>query len=645
MKRRRNLLAVLLLLLACGLLRAQTFDLTKHAEPLADLSRTNWRFHPGDDPRWADPSFDDSQWPVLSGRKSWDSQGYKGLTGFGWYRIHVTLPPAQPVAFSGQMCNEYEAFADGRKIGAWGPMGPGSFPTTSHDNWSTAAPIPQHGGEVVLAVRVWWWPPSECQYGGFDGGHLLLGSPGEVDKGLSIRKSTWLIRGSAESVIGLLYLLAGCFALALYRKESSSKEYLWFGIFTVMTGLASICDLVTSNWIFVSFRWDQLATTLPSDVPHIALILFFFYFIGRPVARFARWVIYLEVGFMLFDLVESATFFVNFTAWIIIYTISEALCYATVAWLAFAYWKQSRSARRLAVPLLLLAASKIAFDAGGVAYFAGLSSHMLTPIIAAPVLFRQTDLASLFFLGAVAYVLIDRFAETQAERSRLTGEFEAARSVQQVLIPDFLPQVPGLTVESAYLPAQEVGGDFFQVLPIPNSGDAFIVVGDVSGKGLKAAMTVSLIVGTLRAYAESYTSPAQLLAGMNRRLHGRTAGFATCLALKITSAGEVTIANAGHPNPYLDGVEIQTDSNLPLGITLDVEYTETRLHIDAGQAFTLVTDGVVEATSAATKELFGFDRTQAISTQAANAIAEAARAFGVGAPQADDITVLTVARA
>jgi serine phosphatase RsbU (regulator of sigma subunit) len=190
-----------------------------------------------------------------------------------------------------------------------------------------------------------------------------------------------------------------------------------------------------------------------------------------------------------------------------------------------------------------------------------------------------------------------------------------------------------------------VGGDFFQVLPIPGSGDAFIVVGDVSGKGLKAAMTVSLIVGTLRAYAESYTSPAELLAGMNRRLHGRTAGFATCLALKIADGGEVTIANAGHPNPYLDGVEVQTDSNLPLGITLDVEYTETRLHIGPAQSFTLVTDGVVEATSATTKELFGFERTQAISTQAANAIAEAARAFGLGAPQADDITVLTIARA
>ena len=169
----------------------------------------------------------------------------------------------------------------------------------------------------------------------------------------------------------------------------------------------------------------------------------------------------------------------------------------------------------------------------------------------------------------------------------------------------------------AYLPAQQVGGDFFQVLPIAD-GAAFIVVGDVSGKGLKAAMTVSLIVGALRMYAESCTSPGELLAGINRRLHGRHAGYATCLVLKITPAGDVTIANAGHPNPYLDGAEVSTDSNFPLGLTLDVKYAETRLHIDPAQSLTLVTDGVVEATAATTRELFGFDRTQAISRHAAN---------------------------
>jgi serine phosphatase RsbU (regulator of sigma subunit) len=249
----------------------------------------------------------------------------------------------------------------------------------------------------------------------------------------------------------------------------------------------------------------------------------------------------------------------------------------------------------------------------------------------------------MYFWVTLLLIIVLRTVRTVRERAEIAGEIAAARSVQQVLIPDFLEPVPGLTVESAYLPAQEVGGDFFQVLPIAN-GSAFVVVGDVSGKGLKAAMTVSLIVGTLRTYAEFYTSPAELLAGVNRRLHGRTAGFATCLALMITREGEVTIANAGHPNPYLDGVEIQTDSNLPLGITLDVAYTETRLHLDQAQSLTLVTDGVIEATAPATHELFGFDRTRAISTHTANAIAEAARAFGVGAPQADDITVLTVAR-
>jgi len=643
MRQGRTLLAMLLFS-ACGLLRAQTFDLTKHAEPLADLSGAKWRFHPGDDPRWADPTFDDSQWPLLSGRKSWDSQGYKGLTGFGWYRIHVTLPGAQPVAFSGVMCNNYEAFADGRRIGAWGPVGPGSTQTYNHNFWNTAAPIPQHTGEVVLAVRVWSSPSTGfCQVGGFSGGPILLGSPGEINDTLTRYASGRLIRSSAECLIGLLYLLAGCFSLLLYRKEKSSKEYLWFGILAVLTGLGPISDLVISHWIFVSFRWYNLIETPSSDAPHIALILFFFYFIGRPLARFARWVVYLEVGFLLFDMVESATIFVSLRAWSVLYAVSDALCYATVAWLAFAYWKQSRSARRLAVPLLLLAAANIALDGSLIMYFVGLTARLLPPIFAEPVRFSFTDLASLFFLGAVAYVLIERFAETQAERTRLHGEFEAARTVQQVLIPDFLEPVAGLTVESAYFPAQEVGGDFFQVLPLAD-GAAFVVVGDVSGKGLKAAMTVSLIVGTLRTLAEYVASPAELLAGLNRRLHGRTAGFATCLALMITREGEVTIANAGHPNPYLDGVEIETGSNLPLGITLDVEYTETRLHIDPAQSLTLVTDGVIEATAAATKELFGFERTQAMSRQAADAIAEAARAFGVGAPQGDDITVLTVAR-
>ena len=152
-------------------------------------------------------------------------------------------------------------------------------------------------------------------------------------------------------------------------------------------------------------------------------------------------------------------------------------------------------------------------------------------------------------------------------------------------------------------------------------------------------MTVSLIVGTLRASAKHCTSPVELLGEVNRSLLGRSDGFATCLALMVQSSGELTVANAGHPNPYLNGVEIQTEANLPLGLDAGVRYSEITFQLDPDSFCTLVTDGVVEATSPS-GELYGFERTQAISSQPAHAIAEAARQFGQG----DDITVLSVTR-
>jgi hypothetical protein len=258
-------------------------------------------------------------------------------------------------------------------------------------------------------------------------------------------------------------------------------------------------------------------------------------------------------------------------------------------------------------------------------------------------------ISNLLFAIVMLIAMTFRLRRIQNRNREVEQEMAAARSVQQILVPDQLPSIPGLRIESAYLPAQEVGGDFFQILPIPESADpakpsAFIVLGDVSGKGLKAAMTVSMIVGSLRAFAETHRSPGELLAGLNRRLHGRVDGFATCLVLMIEPSGKVTLANAGHPNPYFNGVEIHTEANLPLGLAPEIRYSEITLQLPPDQLCTLVTDGVVEAASFTTRELFGFDRTLAISTQSASSIAEAARAFGLGAPQADDITVLTIAR-
>jgi len=230
-------------------------------------------------------------------------------------------------------------------------------------------------------------------------------------------------------------------------------------------------------------------------------------------------------------------------------------------------------------------------------------------------------------------------AEMSRQQAMLEGEMAAAREVQQVILPEQVEAVPGFKVESMYQPAQQVGGDFFQVLPA-GEGGLLVVVGDVAGKGLPAAMLVSVLVGAIRGVAQFTKDPAELLASLNDRLIGRTqGGFSTALVARIAADGSVTIANAGHLSPYLDGREVELQGALPLGVVKNAAYQVTHFHLPQGSRLTFYSDGVIEAQNEK-GELFGFERGRAISTQPAAAIAEAAKQFG----QEDDITVVTIER-
>jgi serine phosphatase RsbU (regulator of sigma subunit) len=190
-------------------------------------------------------------------------------------------------------------------------------------------------------------------------------------------------------------------------------------------------------------------------------------------------------------------------------------------------------------------------------------------------------------------------------------------------------------IEAAYLPAQEVGGDFYQVFP-QTDGSIVVVVGDVSGKGLKAAMTSALAIGALRTLAAEISDPSELLSRLNREiLRGQESGFITCLCVRLSPSGQMTISNAGHLPPYKNGEELTSEGEPPLGLVHDLVYSESRFDIDCGDSLTLLSDGVVEARGAK-DELFGFERTKAISTRSARDIAAAAQQFG----QEDDITVI-----
>lgn len=171
-------------------------------------------------------------------------------------------------------------------------------------------------------------------------------------------------------------------------------------------------------------------------------------------------------------------------------------------------------------------------------------------------------------------------------------------------------------------------------------GATLVVVGDVSGKGLKAAMTGTLAMGALRALAGEGFGPGAVLTRLNRQLaDSGSEGFVTCLCARMTPNGEVTVANAGHLPPYRNGEEMLLEPDVPLGLAPVEKYAEYAFRLEEGDRLTLLSDGVVEARDAR-GELFGFERTRAISRETADAIAEAALRYG----QADDITVLALTR-
>ncbi|MFZ0661634.1 MAG: PP2C family protein-serine/threonine phosphatase [Acidobacteriaceae bacterium] len=250
-------------------------------------------------------------------------------------------------------------------------------------------------------------------------------------------------------------------------------------------------------------------------------------------------------------------------------------------------------------------------------------------------------IASILMVLVIGVLVLRRFLRTQVheelERQSVAQELEQAHELQQrVLVPETLHS-PFFTVEAEYRPAQTVGGDFFQTLTKPD-GSLLVVIGDVSGKGVSAAMLVAVLVGAIRSRARESFDPASLLEMLNECLLGRSGGhFATCLAAELSPDGTVRIANAGHLPPYLNGKEVELDGSLPLGVSGEIEASVSTLTLQPGDHLTFLTDGVVEATNAAS-EPFGFERTRAISSLPAASIVEQAQRFG----QEDDITVLSV---
>lgn len=249
-------------------------------------------------------------------------------------------------------------------------------------------------------------------------------------------------------------------------------------------------------------------------------------------------------------------------------------------------------------------------------------------------------------LGYVGFLVVSftearRRIRLELDRAAMENELSAAREVQRLMVPEKLPPAPGYALESIYRPAAQVGGDFFQVIPL-DGNQTLIAVGDVSGKGLSAAMIVSMLIGMLHTMSRTIQDPAQILSRLNHHLCERNSGgFVTCLAARLELSGRITLANAGHLPPWLNGTEVAFTGSLPLGLVASAAPEQAMLQMSHGDRLTLITDGVVEARDAQ-GTLFGFDRAQSFMDRGASplALADAATHHG----QDDDLTVISILR-
>lgn len=646
-----------------------------------------WKFTVGDspvDPRtgkplWAEADFDDSKWETvdltpkngavnpISGEPAfvagWTSKGHPGYWGYAWYRIRVRVRARQgaelALAGPGDMDDAYQVFENGELAGQLGDFTgrdpviyfsqPKMFPLPKPG--SPGAGTGQDGSGPdgtglsestrVLAFRLWMAPYTllvEPDAGGMHSAPVL-GEAGAVAAGYQVR---WLelIRAFASIVVlALLFGLLAVVAFSLILFDRSDRVYLWMGALFLLIAVNSavlvigawtelqssplnelltdglVGPLIFAAWVMVWRVWfgQQRPWWLPRLTAGLTLLLMVSNVLGDEIF-FGLVPHEVAVHFALVSLVLRLLFFA-LLLWVVVEGIRRQ---GVEGWLVLPV-AALKGIATYAIPLRFLHIQMNWFPFG-VRVSLGMIAYLLVALV-------------------IALLLLRRLLQSVRRQRLMALDVKQAQEVQQLILPESRVALHGLTVESEYRPAREVGGDFFQIIPHKTDGSLLIVAGDVTGKGLKAGMLVALLVGAIRSTAETSAEPGNMLAALNRRLVGRSDAKATCLALRIEADGSATLANAGHMPPYLNGEALPMEGALPLGMIEGAESSVMRFQLKQGDRLMLLSDGVAEATDA-DGQLFGFERIDELLRTAKTVaeIAAAAQTFG----QEDDISVISV---
>jgi serine phosphatase RsbU (regulator of sigma subunit) len=469
-----------------------------------------------------------------------------------------------------------------------------------------------------------------------------------------------LVRKNFDQVIlGFFFLFVGVFFLVVFLRDLKQKSFYSFGLFALCSGVYVVAETPLTRVFFNDIVvWRYLIEVTSLYLIPVGLLLFIEYNIRSPLLIWLRrlWQFHLAYAVAAIGLVVFGVISLSATVGPFQMMVMVDVVLILVAAIREAVKGDVR-------------ARMFGFGVGGLMLFA--LHDNLGHLLIIPKVHNLFPWGVFIFILFMGYILERRMAETyvkrEKERAKLREaelraqaterELNLAASIQKAILPKSMPAVDGFDVAGVNVPSREVSGDYYDGFVLPD-GRLVLVIADVSGKGVPAALLVSMLHASLHAFFENRCSLPELTAKLNRLVH-RSSTPETFITFFVgtlnVQTGAMEYVNAGHNPPLLmrvDGAVHRLHTRgVALGVIEDRSFSQGHAELRHGDRLLLYTDGISEATNA-NDDLFMEQRLEEHMGTTAGRSAEdfvrllmdGVHAFAAGVEQSDDITMLYVRR-
>jgi sigma-B regulation protein RsbU (phosphoserine phosphatase) len=437
------------------------------------------------------------------------------------------------------------------------------------------------------------------------------------------------------AIVSMAIGLASIFVQGL-RWKSPDRVRLWFGLLALLYGYRALL-MTESARLFVSAEAIEFQIALVTFTIGIPAILFGWGLVSKQHNRITKSLLAVNAAMALTYLILHS----NENVVRVLFVVNNILVITfTIAIIVYLYTRPSGS-----LPELKTLRAVLVIWGGFVLY------NNIRGLLPLPHSADYEFIGFAMFLCSLAYLVARRSMHTEESLAAIRSELEIARRIQESILPEQMPHVPGLRVAAQYLPMSQVAGDFYDFLLVDEKRLGLLIA-DVSGHGVPAALVASMVKVAIAAQAEHAENPAKVMAGLNSVLSGKLQGqFVTAAYLFLDlEKGTAHYSAAGHP-PMLHYHAAEAtvgdviENGLILGIMPFASYESRSVSFNRGDRFLLYTDGVVEA--ARDEEEFGRSRLEKVLARTAgaeaicNSVSSEVSAWSRGVA-GDDITVVAV---